>query len=265
MAPHGTVRDRRLWDAWLDVSCGDLKLTPAAVLAAFPMVPGREPPPEPRNFLERLDAAESPPPPEYADDVRWLLAELAAGGPLRINCAGGVLELPDGETWGADRFALGGRPLLAGEVDIGATDQDDLYRSARFFADATPLERRGYRIPVPPGRWRVRLHFAEIEGKWPGFRRFDILLQGQVAAPDFDILAQAPFRAALTRDFETTVESGPLEILLLRSLDAAKPAPSRPQSSGRSPAGAILTRRGAKVAIGSTRSRCAAMTSSMSL
>ncbi len=56
----------------------------------------------------------------------------------------------------------------------------------------------------------------------------------------------------------------------------APPPPSRParrpdrpvrqgQSSGGSPLGAILTRRGSKRASGSTRSRCAAITSSMSL
>jgi hypothetical protein len=58
----------------------------------------------------------------------------------------------------------------------------------------------------------VRFHFAEIQGKWPGFRRFDIILQGQVATEGFEILAGAPFRTALVRERETTVESGPLEL-----------------------------------------------------
>ena len=129
----------------------------------------------------------------YAEDLRWLLGRLSRGEPIRIN-SGGLDHSPaaGGPTWSRDRFFVSGslantnsgvyrpgRTLFAEEID--GTDDDPLYQTERWFPGHPTLP-DGYRIPLPPGRYQVALHFAEVNPRnqgIPGARVFDVLLEGE--------------------------------------------------------------------------------------
>lgn len=68
---------------------------------------------------------------------------------------------------------------------------------------------------LKPGRYTVRLHFAETRNAKIGERRQTIWLQGKPALRDFDIhaIAKAPM-TGLTREFETEIEDGTLQLKL---------------------------------------------------
>jgi len=124
-------------------------------------------------------------------DVAWMLRTLGRQGVLRINCGGGGFEDSQGAAWSRDRCFTSGdglwnrrfgarspRPALP----IEGTEDDDLYRDGRIFsAGARPPN--GYRIPCPPGRYRVTMHFARL---LPQPRSFDVLVEGRRLARGFD-------------------------------------------------------------------------------
>ena len=72
---------------------------------------------------------------------------------------------------------------------------------------------------LKPGRYTVRLHFAETRNANAGERRQTVWLQGKPALRNFDIhtAAKAPM-TGLTRDFETRVEDGTLRLKLEASI-----------------------------------------------
>jgi hypothetical protein len=150
-----------LWHRWFQVSAIDLR-RPLSALAAF--VPA-EPPAGP------------------AGDMRWLLDRLVMKAPVRINAGGNSYRDAGGVLWSGDRFFRGGSVYLGdrrGEPlteDIAGTDRDPLYQTERWFpktAGGPP----GYGIPLPPGRYRIILHFAEIWYRQAGLRRFHVRLEG---------------------------------------------------------------------------------------
>ena len=73
----------------------------------------------------------------------------------------------------------------------------------------------GYRIPLPAGRYRIVLHFAEIYWGLPhalgGKRVFGVLAEGRPVLESYDPGA-AGFATATTKDFEVEVRDGWLDI-----------------------------------------------------
>ncbi len=60
-------------------------------------------------------------------------------------------------------------------------------------------------VPVQDQPYRVRLHFAELEDRAPGDRVFDIQINGQTVAANFDIVREAGgVRRILTKEFRIT-------------------------------------------------------------
>jgi hypothetical protein len=86
-----------------------------------------------------------------------------------------------------------------------------LYQCERVF----PLEEDGpgssYAIPLPPGSYRVHLHFAEVTICIKDLRRFDVLLEGETALEELDLM-DAGFATAIEKVFERRVDDGSLEI-----------------------------------------------------
>jgi hypothetical protein len=147
----------------------------------------------------------------YRSDVAWLLERLSAGEPVRIRCGGGEYREPGGTLWGKDRFARGGRAAMPWGGDVRGTDADPLYQKERYF----PLEEAGelsaYAIPLPPGSYRVHLHFSEVYRNIPDVRRFDVLLGGRKVIEDFDPM-EGGFATAIEKVFDAEVRHGLLEI-----------------------------------------------------
>jgi serine/threonine protein kinase/tetratricopeptide (TPR) repeat protein len=194
----GLAGDRRLWDAWLEVHFVDLGSPPGDLLAAFPAPP-----------------ATAPGGP--AADIRWLLEALDRGSAIRLAAGGREHAAPDGTAWSGDRFFRGGEPLYLSWLDEQAVP-GPLHRTERFFPEGG-VEIPGYRIPLPSGRYRIRLHFIEGYHRDDGRRReFDILLEGHTAFPGFDP-AEAGFGVPRMKEVRMDVADGALDVGFRRRID----------------------------------------------
>jgi serine/threonine protein kinase/predicted Zn-dependent protease len=186
----GGVEAREAWDLWLAISFVELARSPAELLADLPR-------PEAEGC---------------AGDVRWLLERLRAGEPIRINSGGEDHESPEGIAWSRDRFFTCGRPASL-PVEIQGRPDAPLYRTERWFP---PEEagRPGYRLPLPPGSYRVTLHFAEVRHTIRGSRRFDVIAEGMTFLEGYEPLA-AGFAAPEKHEQAVAVMDGLLEINLV--------------------------------------------------
>ncbi len=189
----------RLWEAWFELAVNRLGWKPAEVLAAMPDAGG-----------EALSRGVN-----RAADLRWVLRELAAGGPLRIDC-GGVDHRSGGIRWGRDRFYLGGIDRYqTGVVEARAgKPSDPVDENARSFDDEDYWnpERKvvpAYRIPLPSGTYRLSLRFVGHSG---GRERpeFGVLVEG-VRTADVNLGAVAVGKPIVERR-DVTVRDGALDV-----------------------------------------------------
>ncbi|GGH18117.1 hypothetical protein GCM10007352_28640 [Mucilaginibacter phyllosphaerae] len=93
---------------------------------------------------------------------------------------------------------------------VAGTDIDSLYQT--YLSAAADLAETRYEIPVPNGNYFVRMHF--VENYWPGAgqRVFAITLENAIVLSNFDIFNEVGYRAALVKDFNTSVNDGVLNI-----------------------------------------------------
>jgi len=183
----------RIWRAWFQASLVDLRRSPAEALAGLPR--------DPRGA--RGGAAK---------DHRWLLETLAGGGALRIDCGVPDLEAGKDRGWSGDRFFLGGSdtPSLESGDQEAAPDGDAIYRTERLFSGKGSF-RAGYLVPLPPGRYRVTLHFCERMNRAPNGRIFSILLEGRTALEGYEPL-EAGYEMPDVRSFDLDVTDGALDL-----------------------------------------------------
>jgi hypothetical protein len=185
--------DREILDLWLALMLYDLKRSPEEALRGFPW--------------------------EGCEDHRWLLERFIANETIRIDCGSQKdFRAPDGSVWSRDRFRLGSnRPWKGADQTrwgwaVAKTDLAPLYRTQRWFVPRCG-QTSAYRIPLPPGRWRVRLHFAEMYFNRPGIRVFDVSIEGRKVLESYDACTAAGFATADVRSFDTDVTDGLLEVL----------------------------------------------------
>ena len=139
--------------------------------------------------------------------------EVIAAGPLpekltatqaprvlyRVNCGweAGPYTDPDGHAWAADQpwkkgtwgYRGGQAVVHEGQLPAAVSDPGDkwwVYRSERF-------GKFRYVFPVPNGKYDVTLHFAECDPrcKDPGSRVFDILIEREELASEYDVVFDA--------------------------------------------------------------------------
>ena len=100
---------------------------------------------------------------------------------IRIK-AGSTEPVKDGEgnEWKAEEGFEGGMTIARPDIKIANTKSPDLYRSEHYSMDS-------FTLPVPNGKYLVKLHFAEtFEGiTGPGQRVFSFKVQGK-EFKDFD-------------------------------------------------------------------------------
>jgi tetratricopeptide (TPR) repeat protein len=208
--------DRRLWDLWWLVEVEDLARAPDEIIQALP--------------AERPETADLP---GHRDDLAWLLGCLKAGAPLRIDSGLNIDHAdPHGGVWSRDRFFIGGwrqtgqnkdlNPIIQPDQDrqefrekINGAAYDRPYRTARHFPRL--LLDSGYRIPVPPGTYRVTLHFADLLYSHPGRRKFDVFLEDQKVLWEY-APNRVGFATADIHAFTVAVSDGFLDLQLRRTL-----------------------------------------------
>jgi hypothetical protein len=122
-----------------------------------------------------------------------------------------------GRVWKTDRGVL--RKGHHGAVDrklsrIKGTQDPYIYSTELYGGRTVPFE-------VPPGRYKVRMHFAETWQKAVGRRVFNIYLNNQLMEKELDVFAEAGPATALVKEFEIAVPRGKLELKLENIKDNA--------------------------------------------
>jgi tetratricopeptide (TPR) repeat protein len=192
--------DSRLLVLWAGIQFAELGRPAAELLLDLPLLAG-----------------------ELGPDLRWLVERLAREEPISIDCGGSGCGSRDGTVWAGDRFFAGGETGISLALQIGGTEDDLLYQTERWFP-AGGVPRGGYRVPLPPGEYRVILHFAETWFMARGFRSFAVLLEGEEVLSGHEPLA-AGFAAAHLVPLAVAVEDGILDLEFL-------PRTGDPQVSG---------------------------------
>jgi len=125
----------------------------------------------------------------------------------RIRCGGAAWTDQEGNKWGEDVGFTSGDTVLTGRP-IAAAHDPELYTSERWGSEFS------YRLPVPAGKYKVVLRFAETYVKKQGERVFDVLLNGNTVLDHFDILKEAgAMDKGIDRSFSIPMDSpGILEI-----------------------------------------------------
>ncbi|MEW6157227.1 MAG: right-handed parallel beta-helix repeat-containing protein, partial [Verrucomicrobiota bacterium] len=141
-------------------------------------------------------------------EVSWQTSGFGAERVVGLINAGGTTT----GNWLADHYRIGGNTdqTTASITRSGVLNPApmEVYQSS---AEAPSGSGRSlhYELPVPDGTYIVRLHFAEPDLVGVGARRFDIHLQGNIAVPSFDIVANAGGnRKAYVRSFTVNVSGG---------------------------------------------------------
>lgn len=135
--------------------------------------------------------------------------------PIGLNSGGEALLLSTGRRFMPDQefSALNGAGFVGGTAvgsnyvwePIENTAEDVLYRTARSDPAA-------YLFDVPNGRYIVELHMAEIRQHAPGFRIFDVAIEGRPALSALDLYALAQHDYAVVVRFAADVEDGQLNV-----------------------------------------------------
>jgi hypothetical protein len=124
--------------------------------------------------------------------------------PIRIFTRNANFTDHTGSLWELDRYYTGGRQISDGEIVTG-TEDPELFLSQRY-------GNFSYRFPVPPGKYTLRLLFAETffgphnRGKGgPGSRIFNVLCGGATLLHHFEIFKEAGERRAIEKVFHGLV------------------------------------------------------------
>jgi subtilisin family serine protease len=130
-----------------------------------------------------------------------------------VNAGDGIFVDGEGDTWspdqayGAGSFGfIGKSKVVSTTADITGTDEDTLYRFTRE-------EMLEYRFDnLPAGVYELDLRFAEISGKPPGKRQFDVIAENQYVLPAHDISLAVGKNAADKEIFYMQVTDGALNL-----------------------------------------------------
>ena len=124
--------------------------------------------------------------------------------PIRIVTRNVNVTDHDGHLWGLDRYYTAGRQISDGEIATGTPDPE-LFLWQRY-------GNFSYRFPVPPGKYALRLLFAETffgpnnRGKGgPGSRLFNVYSGGVPLLRNFEIFKEAGERHAIEKVFHGLV------------------------------------------------------------
>ena len=129
---------------------------------------------------------------------------LASGPEVRIRCgyARPIFKDGEGNVWTGDRYFTGGFATELPDQHIARTRNHELYLTERTGVFS-------YKIPLAPGIYELRLHFAETTyspastlGGGENSRVFDVRLNGRPLLNQFDIVSDAGANTADVRVFQ---------------------------------------------------------------
>jgi hypothetical protein len=136
--------------------------------------------------------------------IEVLPAPPDAINPIYLTTHDKPILTADEREWSPDAYFKGGR-VIARTGTVTGTTMPELFQSERF-------GNFSYALPVAPGRYTVRLHFAErffgpnrpgATEKGPGSRVFHVFCNGEALLKNFDIYREAGGQdRALMRQFK---------------------------------------------------------------
>src|ERR1700723_2022640 len=130
-------------------------------------------------------------------------ASLATGPEIRIRCGYSrpIFKDAEGNVWSGDRYFTGGSVTELPNQHIARTRNPELYLTARTGVFS-------YKIPLVPGAYELRLHFAETTyspasslGGGENSRVFDVQLNGRPLLRQFDLVSDGGTNTADVRVF----------------------------------------------------------------
>jgi hypothetical protein len=154
------------------------------------------------------------PPPDPAPPTVFPPLPLPATDALyRVNAGGREYIDAQGRRWETDSYFNDTGLGAAQYVEIAGTDLDPLYQTERRSYVLPTRRALVYSFPVLPGRYLLRLHFAELgpEARLGG-NVFDVLVEKADVLRRLDVFAEAGAFTALVREVEATVTDGVLDL-----------------------------------------------------
>ena len=142
------------------------------------------------------------------DSVRWSLSHSDRVVNIKAGDIAGYAS-KDGQRFGSDTYFAGGTAHGVNPPDTAPSERITVLADDERLYDSFREGEFSYRVPLPNGRYRVQLKFAEPAATAPGERVFDVTANDVMQLHDFDILqAAGGRRRGVDRVFDAGVDNG---------------------------------------------------------
>ncbi|MBC7744642.1 MAG: T9SS type A sorting domain-containing protein [Flavobacterium sp.] len=138
----------------------------------------------------------------------------------RIKSSSNSSVVIGGQTWEADiNFRIGNAKFDVQNPmsDVAGTDDDVLYQT--YLSSNANFDEMRYEIPIANGNYMIRMHHVENVWQAAGLRVFNVSIENQLKFSFLDIFKEVGYRAAIVKDYETTVADGVLSLKFNPSAD----------------------------------------------
>ena len=146
------------------------------------------------------------------DSLRWMLDHSEA----EVNIKAGDIfgyQAKDSRRYGSDSYFDGGIARGVNPPDTAPADLVSVLADDARLYDSYREGNFRYRVPLPRGRYRVRIMFVEPTANAAGDRMFDVSANGVAQLENFDIFAAAGAKLkGVDRSFDAMVNDGILEL-----------------------------------------------------
>jgi beta-galactosidase len=147
-----------------------------------------------------------------ADSLHWSLPHSGRIVNIKAGDISGYVT-KDGQRFGSDSYFAGGAAHGIIPPDAARSDRVSLRAGDERLYDSFREGEFSYRIPLPKGRYRVLLKFAEPTANGPGERVFDVVANGVTQMRRFDIWKAAGGRLkGVDQSFDANADEGVLVI-----------------------------------------------------
>ena len=142
------------------------------------------------------------------DSLRWSLSHSDRVVSIKAGDISGYAS-KDGQRFGSDTYFAGGTAHGVNPPDTAPSDRITVLADDQRLYDSFREGEFSYRVPLPNGRYRVQLKFAEPTATGPGERVFDVTANGVTQLREFDILKAAGGRLkGVDQFFDAAVDDG---------------------------------------------------------
>jgi len=142
------------------------------------------------------------------DSLRWSLSHSDRVVNIKSGDISGYAS-KDGQRFGSDTYFAGGTAHGVNPPDTAPPNRIAVLAADERLYDSFREGEFSYRVPLPNGRYRVQLKFAESTATAPGERVFDVTANGVLQLREFDILKAAGGRLkGVDQSFDAAVDDG---------------------------------------------------------